>query len=131
MKKIVIATLALTLSTAVFANKLPNIDGMYTCSVNDAAMANHHTSGKFSLYKTGNVYHVTQLNAENQPITNEYQIFAIRSGNVLSFAYQNIKDPKIFGTEIMHISKDGKKLRGTFAYSNHLDKENSEVCKRI
>ena len=114
------------------AASLKNIDGIYTCSVTDKTLVpSVHTTGKFSLKNTGNVYSVEQLDVNtNQPVANENHIFGLRAGNVLSLAFQNIKDPTQFGSEIMRISQDGKTLQGTFIYWGKFDKKNVEVCKR-
>ena len=134
MYKKVLLTIALfsSITCATAAQNLVSIDGSYDCLVNDLTVsANHHETGKFALKQNGNTYTVTQLNDNVQPTTNDYNIIALRSGNVLSMAYQNIKDPKIFGSEIMRISKDGRTLYGTFIYWNQSDKVNTEICKRI
>lgn len=132
-KKILLSVALLgTITCATAAQNLVSIDGNYDCLVNDLTVsATHHETGKFALKQNGTTYAVTQLNNNIQPTTSEYNIIALRSGNVLSMAYQNIQNPKIFGSEIMRISKDGKTLYGTFIYWNQSDKVNTEICKRI
>ena len=123
-KKIVMGSLLLSCLTAstfanIFSHSEASIDGSYACSAIDLTLTdNHHVTGKFALQKDGNVYIVTQLNDANEPTNSEYNTIAIRSGNVLSIAYQNIVNPKIFGIENMLISRDGNTLHGTFIYSN-------------
>lgn len=126
------AALFCGLTSAVNAQSMMDLDGTYMCSVNDIVAKNTHATGRFSIKQTDNIYAVTQLNADGtQPVPNEYHIFGMRSGNVLSLVYQNVKDANLFGLEQMKISKDGKTLTGTFIYWNQFKQKNSEVCKRV
>ncbi|MSP53154.1 MAG: hypothetical protein EXR81_02750 [Gammaproteobacteria bacterium] len=119
-------------STFANAHNLVDIDGTYMCSVNDTVAKNTHATGRFTLAAQGNIYAVTQLNTDGtQSVPNEYHIFGMRSGNVLSLVYQNVKDANVFGLEQMKISKDGKTLMGTFIYWNQFATKNMEVCKRV
>jgi hypothetical protein len=132
-KKIVLgAALFCGLLSTANAKDLVAIDGTYTCVVTDfTKVKNIHASGSFALKQNGSVYTITQLDDNQKPIANDYNIFGMRAENVLSLAYQNIKNPKIFGLEQFTISDNGQTLHGTFVYWDHFNKENLEVCKRI
>jgi hypothetical protein len=131
-KKLVFGA-ALLCGVSSAAQAMVSIDGTYSCSVTDLTLAqSSHATGRFAIKKNGEIYAISQLNADGtQPVPNEYNIFGIRSENILSLAYQKVNDAKIFGVEQFKISKDGKTLHGTFVYFNQLDKKNSEVCKRV
>ena len=134
-KKIILgAALFCAISTVGIAqaNAPVSIDGSYSCSITDLTQSKTPSTGKFALKANGDIYSIIQLNNDGNPAAvNEYHIFGMRSGDVLSLTYQNVKDAKEFGLEVMKISKDGKTLHGSFIYWDQFKKLNYEVCKRI
>ena len=123
--------LGLTCSTTLFAQAPVSIVGDYVCRGNDPTLSPSAYVGNIIIKKNGSVY---TLN-ENEPSVDGsaayfyYQV-ALRHDNILAMAFQQSTNPKIFGTEIMTISKDGKTLHGTFTYFDIPNKIGKEVCTR-
>ena len=135
MKKLILVP-GLLLATASIAHaaSMLNLAGTYSCQGLNAIGHNPtRIDGSFRLIKVGYTYRLQQLDSQTkQPIKNAYTEVAVQNGAALAIAYQDRRNAKILGAEVMQITDEKPlKLSGTFVELSQPNKKGDEVCQRV
>ena len=127
-KKSIVIIFITVFASIICASASANITGTYSCRGTDLTQNPSNFTQKMVITQQGDTYQIFETNAAG--VLSPYQQFGIRTGDVLSIAFQSTES-KTFGVQVYKIKDKGKKLIGPFIYEDKFNLQGIETCEKI